>query len=361
MKMYRSMLVTVVFLFAFLMFVGCQPSQEATAEEVTPAQEVLTDKTEVQPAEAATVTGEAPMLEVEKTVCDFGEMAPSASEKGEYSFKNIGNATLKIDRIQSTCGCTVPQLKKKEYAPGESGVIKITFRAPSTKGSVTKHLYIMSNDPKQPRFELSVKVSVAVKVSISPENVKLHLNEDNAGMPKIVVKSLDEREFSIKSITIGREVMKVPFDPAKKAKEFVLEPVVNKDKLNEFNTGVVQVKTDHPQAGSLVVRYNAVPAYEVTRPRIILQNVEPGVAVVKDVIVRSNYGTPVEIESVNSRNGYMEIESQEKDGENLQLKIKITPPDQESSSRRYITDELTITLKDQTELSIRCSGWFKLG
>ena len=356
MRMYRSVIVGVVLMISCLLVTGCQPSQEKSPEAAA-SQKVASEQIKAATVETA---GQVPVLQVEKTVHDFGEMGPSASGKCEFAFKNVGTGTLKIDRVQSTCGCTVPQLEKKEYAPGESGVINVTFRAPSTKGNVNKHLYIVSNDPKQPRFELGIKAVVTVKVSISPENVKLRLNEDNAGMPNIVVKSLDDREFSIKTITIGRDVMKIDIDPAKKAKEFVLKPVVNKDKLNEFNTGVIQVKTDHPQAGTLVVRYDAVPAYEVTRPRIILQNVEPGVSIVKDVIIRSNYGTPVEIESATSRNGYMEIESQEKDGQHMQLQIKITPPDQESSSRRYITDELSVVLKDQTKLTIRCSGWFKL-
>ncbi len=356
MKMYRSVIFGVVLMISCLLAVGCQPSQEKAPDAAAPQKDVASE----QIAAETVKTDQVPMLQVEKTEHDFGEMGPSASGKCEFAFKNVGTGTLMIDRVQSTCGCTVPQLKKKEYAPGESGVIDVTFRAPSTKGKVNKHLYIVSNDPKQPRFELGIKAVVTVKVSISPENVKLHLNEDNAGMSNIVIKSLDDREFSIKSVTIGRDVMKIDIDPAKKAKEFVLKPVVNKEKLNEFNTGVIQVKTDHPQAGTLVVRYNAVPAYEVTRPRIILQNVEPGVPIVKDVIIRSNYGKLVEIDSVTSRNGYMEIESQEQDGEHLQLQIKITPPDKESSSRRYITDELSVVLKDQTALTIRCSGWFKL-
>ena len=131
-------------------------------------------------------------------------------------------------------------------------------------------------------------------------------------------------------------------------------------KLEQFNTGVIQISTDHPQGGSLMVRYNAKPAYEVSNPRYILQNIEHGEPILRENLVRSNYGNVAEIDSATSRNGYMEIESQEQDGNHIKLMIKITPPAQSASERRYISDELTITLKDGHKLTIRCSGWFRL-
>ncbi len=364
MKMYRSVFVGLAFLSLFVMATGCQPSQQrdtAAAEPTIQPTETTTEKPPVKVTESEpVVTGDVPVLKVENPAHDFGEIGPGASDKCEYKFKNVGTATLKIDRIQSTCGCTVPQLKKKIYEPGESGVIKLTFKAPTVKGKVKKHLYIVSNDPKKPRFELEVKAKVVVKVSIAPEAVELRLDKDNGGMPDIVVKSLDDREFSIKSVIVPQQAIKVKIDPAKKAKEFVLKPAVDINKLNQFNTGIIQVRTDHPQAGTLSVRYEALQKYVIQRPRMILQNVEPAKAIIKDNFIRSNYGTPVEIASVTSRNNYMEIESQERDGEHLKLKIKITPPARTATSRRYITDEMTVVLKDETMLKIRCSGWYKL-
>ena len=370
MKMYRNLSLFAIGLFTIIILAGCQSSQ-TTAEqtELAPAPpdeqvsqtQVPEPTTEVVPAAVEPVAGEdAPTVTVENAVHDFGLMAPSATGKCEFKFTNTGKSKLIIERVQSTCGCTVPELKIKEYAPGETGTIKVTFKSPARKSIVTKHLYIVNNNPKTPRVELTIKAQVEVKVEISPEKVDLLLDADNAGMPNIVVKSLDDRQFSITGITAGHNVMKIAFDPAKKAREFTLEPVVDKEILNQFNNGVVQIRTDHPQSGTLTVSYNVKPQYEVSRPRIILQNVIPGVSVTKDVTIRSNYGKNVEIESVESKKGYMEIESQKKDGLHLQLQVKITPPERDVSSKRYITDQLDIKLKDGTKLTIRCSGWFKL-
>lgn len=358
MKMYKSLTVIIVVLTCILITLsGCQSGQARTE---TQGVEAAAGQQDVQKTEPEMVKN-VPVITIENPEHDFGQMGPGARDKCEFKFKNTGGGTLKIDRVQSTCGCTVPELKKKEYAPGEEGVVSVSFHAPDTKTKTTKHLYIISNDTQTPRAELTIKAEVVVKVDVSPENAELRFDQDNAGMPNIVVKSLDDQEFSITRITVSpQSVMNIPFDTAQKAKEFTLEPVVDKDKLNEVNAGVIQIVTNHPQSGTLTVRYTAVPQYEVSRPRIILQNVEPGVPVLKDVLIRSNYGKDVEITSSTSRNGYMEIESQEKEAEHLQLQVKITPPTQEVSSRRYITDELKIELKDGTVLTIRCSGWFKL-
>jgi hypothetical protein len=47
---------------------------------------------------------------------------------------------LKITDVKATCGCTVVQLEKREYAPGESGVIKVTYTAGSTPGAADRLL-----------------------------------------------------------------------------------------------------------------------------------------------------------------------------------------------------------------------------
>ena len=100
--------------------------------------------------------------------------------------------------------------------------------------------------------------------------------------------------------------------------------------------------------------------YELTNPRLILRDIEPGKPIIRENLIRSNYGKPVQIESVESKNGYMSLESQQPEGDHMRLSVKITPPDRGESNRRYVSDELTLTLKDGQKLVIRCSGWFRL-
>lgn len=352
-------------LLAVVILTGCQSSETQKPDKV-PAQQAVAESTPVEPASTfqpvvpKEVSADAPQIKIENTSVDFGQVGPGTRHHGEFHFSNIGKEMLKIDHVQSTCGCTVPQLDKKEYAQGESGIVKVDFQAPAVKGSVVKHLYIISNDPRTPRAELEIKAEVAVKVEIAPEQVELRFDKPNAGMPELTVRSLDNVEFAIQSIIIPNNIMKIPFDPAKKAISFILNPEVDVKLLEKFTVGAIQITTDHPQSGTLLVRYTALPFVDVNRPRIIIQNLDPSVPIVKDVLLRSNYDKPIEIASSESKNGYMAIESDQADGNNRKLLVKITPPAQTSTARRYISDELTITLKSGEKVTIRCSGWYKL-
>ncbi len=350
--------------------VESQPLQPKEAKPAKPAKTAEPAKP-AKPAEAV-AAGPSGKIVLTKAVHDFGKIGPGSTHKADYEFKNEGESVLLVNRIQSTCGCSKPTLIKdgKRFAmplkepvsfePGESGQVEVTFKAPVTKGNVEKSLYLLTNDPTSARTRFVVKAFVVVKVSIQPEKIDLKLDIENAGMPDIVVKSSDGQAFSIKSIYVVRNAIKIPFDPTAKATEFTLKPDVDLEKLGLSKTGVIQIKTTHPQAGTLMVRYTVKPMYELTNPRYILQNVEPGESITRENLIRSNYGKKAEIEFITSRNGYMEIEKQEPDGDHIKLTVKITPPAQSPSARRYITDELTIILKDGQKLAIRCSGWFRL-
>jgi hypothetical protein len=174
------------------------------------------------------------------------------------------------------------------------------------------------------------------------------------------LESVDGRKFSIQEITVSDSVMTIPFDSEKRAKQFTLVPEVDIEKLAHSPDGVIRIVTNHPNGDKPLIRYNTLPHFEVSSPRYILQNVEPGKSIFRDNRIKSNYGKKAEIESVESRNGYMEIEEQLQDGDHIKLKIKITPPAQTPDARRYITDEMTITLKNGHKVTIRSSGWFKL-
>jgi hypothetical protein len=81
-----------------------------------------------------------PRIKFEKVICDLGEISPGAKNDCEFKFTNVGDRVLKIRKIGKTCGCTAPKLTKREYAPGESGMLTVVYRAQSTPGAVSKRL-----------------------------------------------------------------------------------------------------------------------------------------------------------------------------------------------------------------------------
>jgi hypothetical protein len=361
MKRSLQLALGIVAVYGIVFMAGCQQElilpvePTPTAEKVSPPAPRLAAQPPAKP-----VDKNVPSLKLEKSEHDFGIIGPDTPNKCQFKFSNAGKGVLKIDSIQSTCGCTVPELAKKEYAPGESGVIDVAFRSPSSGGIITKHLYVLSNDPVVGRAELAVKATVEIKVIVDPNRVELAINKENGGLASLNVKSLDNVPFAITSFTSTGQSITCKFDPADNRTEHVLKPSVNTSKLQEINTGIIQIGVDHPQAKEVIVGFNALAMFELRPSRIILQNTEPGVATKREVWIVNNYEQPFEIESMTSRNGYMKVVSQKKDGLNIGLTIEITPPTQQEPVRRYITDELNIKIKNGPTLTVRCSGWFKL-
>ncbi|MEJ5259193.1 MAG: DUF1573 domain-containing protein [Anaerohalosphaeraceae bacterium] len=301
---------------------------------------------------------DGPKILVTKEFHDFGDIGPGTYHSCTFTFKNIGNKTLKIDHVQSTCGCSVPQLEKKDYEPGESGTIEVRFHAPTTSGETKKQMYIVSNDPSNPRAQLEVRAVVDVKVQTEPTEVSLVLNKPNAGLGPIQIKSTDGKPFRITKFSSMADAITCVFDPNAAATEFTLTPQVDMDLLSKNPTGVMTIEVDHPQGGIQMVRYNALPRYEINRPRIILQNVKPGQKEQKEVVITSHYGESLKIASSSSRAGLMKIVKQEVKDNALTLTIEITAPEKEAANRRYFSDELMIRFDNSAEVEVRISGWF---
>ncbi|MBN1126420.1 MAG: DUF1573 domain-containing protein [Sedimentisphaerales bacterium] len=306
------------------------------------------------------LTKESPKIEVENPEIDLGKIGPGTKHTVRFRFKNAGKAALVIKEIKSTCGCMVPELTKKEYQPGESGVVPVTYTSGTYPGATNKSLYVISNDPQNPSFKLTIKAVIELKVGVDPMDMALTVGQEDAGVVPIRVYSNDGTAFTIKSITATNNALTLEFDPAKEGTEFVLKPKVNMQALENTLFGTVQILTSHPEAKVLSVRWQATPCITLSRPRIILQNAEPGQSVTRDVWVTNHCEDSLEIESSDSEKGLMEVIAQEKQDNNLKLEVRITLPPQENQVRRYISDTLTLHFKSGRTVKIVCTGWYKI-
>lgn len=58
----------------------------------------------------------------------------------EFPFTNEGSEAVTVNDIHAACGCTVPELAKKEYAAGEQGVLRAQFNIGERQGMQTKQI-----------------------------------------------------------------------------------------------------------------------------------------------------------------------------------------------------------------------------
>lgn len=101
-----------------------------------------------------------PQLDFQPAVVELGSVEEGAEVPTFFMLKNVGNEVLKIHEAHSTCGCTVPSLKKNELQPGESTKLDIMVDTTMKQGAVTKTVEVSSNDPNMPVVSLPIKMDV---------------------------------------------------------------------------------------------------------------------------------------------------------------------------------------------------------
>jgi len=164
------------------------------------------------PAESPSVSTEAdaPRIVFEEVVFDFGMMYQQEEVSYEFAFTNHGNGPLRIDRVQSSCGCTAAIATQGEIAPGESGVISITFRSGRMRGRVTKHVYVESNDPLEPRATLTVTGEVKEEVEVVPRGIYIGTVLVGETLERsVVIRPVDVESFEIVSVTVNHAALRV--------------------------------------------------------------------------------------------------------------------------------------------------------
>ena len=64
-----------------------------------------------------------------------------------YPFRNATSAPVTITQAVASCDCTLIDLAKKTYAPGESGVLVVRFDPTGRSGTVSRTINVVTDEP----------------------------------------------------------------------------------------------------------------------------------------------------------------------------------------------------------------------
>ncbi len=310
-----------------------------------------------QPKNIEPTTQRKPKITFDKVVHSFGNVSPATTHVCEFNFTNTGDGILEIVEVEKTCGCTPFVLAKQEYAPGEKGSLKVGFYSDTQLGSTTKPLYVYSNDETNPEVELAIKANIMAKVDYEPKALNLKLMQSNANCPTIKIRSLDNQPFSITSFKSTSNCITIDYDPSVKARQFVLQPKVDMQKLERTMDGRFEISLSHPET-KLVSGTFGAPARFSTSPRsITVHQANSQQSIRKKVHVISNYNEDFEIESAFSQAGNIKVLDQKRIRNGYELELQITPPTAKSG-KRIFSDVLSMNLKGVGKLEIACNGFY---
>jgi len=363
--MRRNCLIATVLVISCILFlpIDCQ-EQALAAEESKP---VLTES---KPArlrrvqegaktapEADKPAKPAPGITFERVVHDFGEIGPGTKNVCEFKFTNTGESLLKITRVSKTCGCTPYTLAKKEYEPGESGVLKVRYNASKRPGSAKKRLFVFSNDKTRPKVTLTIKAKIIQKVDYKPKKLNLLLKEENAGCPEITLTSLDGQPFSIKRFRSTGNSIIADVNSSVKATKFVIEAKVDIEKLRKRLNGRIDIDLTHPECKTVAIPFETLPRFKISPPSISILGAKPQKPITREVWILNNYGEDFEVESVSSKKGIIKVLSQERKDNRYKFELEIIPPAAEGKIKTF-SDVFCVNIKGGEKLEVTCRGFY---
>ncbi len=213
----------------------------------------------------------APRIEFDSVTADLGTIYQREKVHDAFVFRNAGDATLKIEKVRSTCGCTAALPAKREIAPGEEGEIAIRFSAGLMRGRVVKHVYVETNDPVHPRVDLTLIVRIKVELEVVPHGIYVG---------KLTMGELVERSISLYSPEVPAfSILEVS---AADAAIQVAEPVRVAGEKNRYRIDVrfgpanelgritsrILLRTDLPHSEEVPIRVfgNVVRKSELSEP-----------------------------------------------------------------------------------------------
>ena len=99
-------------------------------------------------------------------VHDYGEIPVGSDGNYSFAFKNLSDSAIIVNRVRSTCGCTIPSWPKVPVESGDSARIIVSYNT-AQAGAFSKSVYVYSSAANSP-----VKLQIKGRVVPSEEKTK---------------------------------------------------------------------------------------------------------------------------------------------------------------------------------------------
>lgn len=114
------------------------------------------------------VQGDIPKIKIERPFYDFGQASQEQVIEHDFTIKNLGKSTLKIEKVSQSCTCTASLLSDSTIPPGGSTNLHAEFNTKHARGRQTVYIRVHSNDPYSPTTFAIITGVVAGIIRVSP-------------------------------------------------------------------------------------------------------------------------------------------------------------------------------------------------
>jgi len=108
------------------------------------------------PQEEASRQEEAP----DENAWDFGQVKQGQILKHDFILKNDSDKPLKINAINTSCGCTASKAKKSKLSSCEETSIEVKFNSKGYSGDIRQYVYVYTDSLQRPIIKFTIKADV---------------------------------------------------------------------------------------------------------------------------------------------------------------------------------------------------------
>ncbi|HLB01276.1 MAG TPA: DUF1573 domain-containing protein [Bacteroidota bacterium] len=162
--------------------------------------------------------------------------------------KNVGTDTLTISDVKAQCGCTATLMSEKVLAPNDTGKLSISFNTAGQNGHRSKQVYVMSNDPANPKLTITFSADVMSVLDIMPKVISFNNSKvDSSYTQTVTIKNPSQSEaVNILSVKVDVPSIKTTLMKNKlmPGEETQMQVTIAPTKSGTMN-GKIAITTDH--------------------------------------------------------------------------------------------------------------------
>jgi len=176
MKMSLILKVTIgiAFFLPWIIYDNLKPYYPSIQEfsNVCSADDKYNDSSVTEGKHAKSLVEGQPDIFCEEPIYNFGKRYKYENIKHAFVFQNRGTKELKIEKIESSCGCIIGDTTVANVEPDMSGTIVVNYRTGPDTGTMTKSIRVYSNDPDAPVYTLQLSGEIIEDITIHPRQIK---------------------------------------------------------------------------------------------------------------------------------------------------------------------------------------------
>ena len=230
----------------------------------------------------ATAAGAQPRIELEPSSLAFGELQQNETRDVTVMIRNAGDQPLEIRDIESTCGCTVPELATRTIAPGEEVPMEVHFNSKTFQGKQIKYIHIYSNDPRRGSVDYLVTADIKVPLMMNPGKAMISFPTLKVGESRTVTYTFSSEQVAELEMAVRNkpEWLRVDMRPGSSAQELLVDFSLAPDSPAGRHREPVKLATNVPATPTVNLQVDArlVNDLVLGMEQVNLRIVRPGQA-----------------------------------------------------------------------------------